>query len=257
MPFLLKEIQEVLYRKNGDVLLYAGENWPFWGEATEAFRSQIKKKLKGTKLVRGVFLLMDSLVGECAEDYVILCQPDCSLCCHRMPMCTTLEMQLIAEYLKSKPQEHAAPVLSEAMTKAVGYESLVSAHNHKRRITAPGEETDGQFEFTDPCPFLGEHALCEIYPVRPIDCRVVRATGMACVQVPAPERRFLKFVLDQIACDIISQEEQRIFGGLCVAPMANWLNSKEFQKILFGTTDLDPMDRELCPALEEAFQHMF
>lgn len=228
---LLQEFEVLLYGPFGELVKITEESSQLYEKAKEEFRKLIGKKVKGVRLVRAVFALMDNLAREYAKNKDVACKPGCAYCCFQMVCCTTIEMQLIAEWLKSRPRERTLGILQSAWEKAVPMQKYLNELQEERKPETwkeIGDELRKQ-HLMRPCPFLDEkELLCNIYPVRPTDCRGAYVIGMSCGTTGWTRSKLPKTFFAQAACDIISKEDMRIRGIMQVIPLFSWVLLPEF-----------------------------
>ncbi len=234
---LLQEFEVLIYGPFGELAKITEESSQLYEKAKEEFRRLIGKKAKGVRLVRAVFALMDKLAGEYAKNKDIACRPGCAHCCFQMVCCTTIEMQLITGWLKSRPWERTLNILQSAWKKATPMQTYLNELQKEKRPEIweeIGDELRKQ-HLMEPCPFLDEEKfLCNIYPVRPTDCRGAYVIGMPCGTTGWTESKLPKTFFAQAACDIISDEDRRISGVMQVIPLFSWVLLPEFTRIFSG-----------------------
>jgi len=105
------------------------------------------------------------------ERFPLACQKGCAACCTQSVIMTSLEGEVILDFIKIKGREkwlleklaQAAPGKSKA---AITMNQFAEACLNHREID---EDTSGSWDFT-PCVFL-EESSCLIYEVRPFGCR--------------------------------------------------------------------------------------
>ena len=199
-------------------------------KAKRDFTGRLNTSLRGKELVREIFYLIDHLTAEYLKNHEISCRAGCSYCCRQLVFCTTLEMELIVDYLNSIPKARKRAVLHKAKAKA---HKFYQKNSEQLRNTSNWEHLAGFLSSTFrgvPCIFLKD-GKCSIYPVRPIDCRIAK-TADACgfKKIMEVEPQSLRLFCDQVASDLIMEEEERCSGAMQVVPLIGWLISEQFRE---------------------------
>jgi len=220
-----------------------------YDRAREIFLSRLDAAATGKEKVRNIFSLVDELIAEFLETNQVACHCGCSTCCYQLICCTTLEMELIVDYLASLSREARRNI-----TKRVNKEALWLDNTVRRLKALSSGGLSSRWEVLAagplraiyygkrPCPFLNSLGECGIYPVRPIDCRIARSQDPNCgsrmdVDVPGegPEETIfeepeaVRFYLDQVASDLVMEEEEREKGAMQVVPLQAWTLTPEFR----------------------------
>lgn len=211
-------------------------------EAKEGFSHRLDSSLKGRELVKNIYALVDELTLEFLKDNQITCHRGCAWCCKQLVCCTTLEMELIVDYLKSLPRKPRRVIIQKVRKEALWLEKL----HRKIEANSPSglpkrwellAEPLKEAHLGWPCPFLNSMNSCSIYPVRTIDCRTAKTDDHCCgktVEETLEERpQGIKLFFDQIASDLIMEEEERIYGKMQVVPLAAWPLTPNFSKFFF------------------------
>lgn len=219
----------------------------FYDKARGEFLEKLGESESGVTLVRSVFRLMDELTEEYLKENEISCHQGCSWCCYQLVCCTTLEMELIIDYINSLPKTSRRSIKQRTRKDALSFyryfqENSKSLLRHSL-LTGIGierwENVGPALRKTyreRPCIFL-DGGLCSIYPARPIDCRIAKTRDGICgtrakiwTKRPEPIRLFF----DQIASDLITREEEKVYGGLQVVPLVGWPISEKFYPFFFS-----------------------
>lgn len=116
-----------------------------------------------------------SLYDEILKEYSFSCQKGCSSCCTRNVTVTSLESDLVCEYILAERVND----FSEALRKSASLPRFIpktTANGFASIIMSGGEEPE---EFIDPswkpCPFLDTSGVCGIYAARPFHCRCMHS----------------------------------------------------------------------------------
>jgi len=76
------------------------------------------------------------------------------------------------------------------------------------------------------CPYLGLDKKCDIYPVRPINCRIAKTKnrcGIYETEEDITKRpKEIKLFLDQVAINLIIAEQRRMTNDSTQKPLADW-----------------------------------
>ncbi|MBF0452706.1 MAG: hypothetical protein HQK75_18530 [Candidatus Magnetomorum sp.] len=127
--------------------------------------------LNKKEILKKLYTLFDQQV----ESWDIACKRSCSVCCTDRIWMTTLEGQLIVEYLQSNNMLNLLDSMNIMLPKnryhpktTINREAVLSVQNE----SVPEPDEDNTFS---PCPFLTNHE-CPIYPVRPMGCRAMVST---------------------------------------------------------------------------------
>ncbi len=205
--------------------------------AKEQFLRRLKKgkqKLnKGKGLVLNIFKEVDQLTRQYLKNNTIACRAGCPWCCLQLVCCTTLEMQLIISHLKSLPRKQRKKIREKVAQIAKNFYDknsvILGGHGRWEEVG----EFLRQAHHGLPCVFLADNKNCSIYPVRPIDCRSARAKMQCGPQTEEVDLGSVKFYFDQIASDLIMQEEEKRFGQLQVVPLIGWPLTENFYNFFF------------------------
>jgi Fe-S-cluster containining protein len=161
-----------------------------------------------------------AIFAEESASIDFVCQAGCATCCTRSVSLTTVEGQLIIEFLretgKNLPNLPEDQVILRPALTTNGWASLCLAG----REVEPEAETSWLFE---PCFFL-LNGLCTIYPVRPFACRSLGSTVICGYSEVAEAPEW--FVTLAIVTNQILEDLDR--GGWWgnMADILSYLNSK-------------------------------
>lgn len=206
---------------------------PLYKEAKEEFISQLDCSLTGIARIKAIYELVDALTDQYLENNSITCQQGCSWCCYQLVCCTKLEMELILEYFQTLPRSKWVIIKREANKAGRKYRGFYrSSTGQSGFLVIPGE-IDGpmrSFYRGKPCMYL-KRGKCLIYPVRPIDCRKVKAISEGCGPIKGREivsPKGINLFVDQVASDLIMEEEKRTCGQLRIVALPAWSVSNDF-----------------------------
>lgn len=122
------------------------------------------------------------------ERFPLVCQKGCADCCTQSVTMTSLEGEMILDFVKRRHREKwLIAKLAQAYPgnnrTTVTTNQFAGACLNQQEVD---EDTLGSWDFT-PCVFL-EHAICSIYEVRPFGCRsfgsVVRCAADRSAEMP-------------------------------------------------------------------------
>lgn len=192
----------------------------------------------GTDLIKQVGSTVDKLLNKYLEDHTISCKKGCSLCCKQLICCTRLEIELILEYinnnmLKAVKKEIKKKLRKEAIRFATWTSNnLGDVQNHSLISDPIRAQYHGK-----PCVFLHRN-MCRIYPVRPVICRVTKVDDDGCGK-PVPlgsdyeGQKPLKLFYDQVAVELIRNEEKRLYKEIKMLPVVAWPLIQPIKKYFF------------------------
>lgn len=197
-----------------------------------------------------IFQLMDELTAEyylqdAAKD--IVCR-ECrgGWCCMQLVCCTTLEMLVIQDYLAGLPRETKRGISRRVRKHALKFSKL-----HQATFGIFGGFINGpplqqmlrtkklmEHYYEKPCPYLNSAKRCSIYPARPLDCRIAKTRDKICgpaTECVAQNRKIklVRLMFEQVATNLLMDEEMRIFGQPTMVPLAAWPLFEPFRKMFF------------------------
>lgn len=116
-----------------------------------------------------------AIFDQQAKSWTIACKKSCSDCCTDRIWMTSLEGQLIIDYLKSQSMLALLDKITQSPVQkryhpktTTNMEAILSVDD----APIPDPENDNSFQT---CPFLTNNE-CPIYPVRPMGCRTMVST---------------------------------------------------------------------------------
>ncbi len=114
------------------------------------------------------------------------CAPRCSFCCHRQIPASGPEVELVARFIRQQAPEKQAQLRDRVEATASAIRSIVDPAQlaaHAEQTIAGLTVLSGALQSAHPelkCPFVENgsgRALCLIYEVRPLECRLHYAMG--------------------------------------------------------------------------------
>lgn len=121
------------------------------------------------------------------ETTILACSGKCNKCCYQLVTCSRTEYKLIDEYLTTnKLFGLIANRESKLISKWKEYK-YINYNEFKYNPTKPLIDYEGK-----KCIFLNRFGLCDIYPVRPMNCRTVTSTKK-CNSLYEPEATRFRF----------------------------------------------------------------
>jgi len=221
------------------------EEKTIYDKAKVEFLERLREHKRGVALVGDIFRLMDELTEEYLEENEITCHRGCSWCCYQLVCCTTLEMELIIDYISLRPKPIRRSIKQKAKKDALDFyryyqRNILASSSSLAMVSIERWEDVGpalrKAHRERPCIFLDKD-LCSIYPVRPVDCRSAKTKDKICgtrIKIETEGTKQTRLFSDQIASDLITYEEERIYGKLQVVPLIGWPISEEFYSFFFS-----------------------
>jgi len=208
----------------------------------EILLSRLDPVATGKEKVANIFSLVDELIAEFLEKNKITCHRGCSTCCHQLVWCTTLEMELIVWHLEFLPRESKRSIVQRVNKEARWLDKFVRklySGSLPSRWELLVEPLSAAYSGKRQCSFLNSTSACSIYPVRPIDCRIARSQDSRCgSRINTPEVKpgevvvevvkDLVFFFDQVASDLLMEEEEEVYGAMQLVPLPAWALTPTF-----------------------------
>ena len=118
---------------------------------------------------RSIDGLIESFTGRCQREGLrVDCKKGCAWCCSQAVLISTHELMYLFAWMENN------------LTPA-GIEKIRKRAEDKNKLTA-GMNAMEFLHFVHPCPFL-EEGVCQIYPVRPMACRIYLSSDEnSCIQ---------------------------------------------------------------------------
>ena len=144
-----------------------------------------------------------------ARKLPLKCEKGCATCCSVNVKTTSVEGELIYDYIKDTKREQW---FAEKLNGVVGTESLKRTTNGFAAICLAGEDVSE----VDPvgggqCPFLVE-AMCLIYPVRPFSCRCF-VSQISCQKQDTAEVEQIVLTASTVIMQLLEHVAQREYWG--------------------------------------------
>lgn len=137
------------------------------------------------------------------KDYFLACKPGCSLCCTQRIFSTSIEAYYLLEGLTEEMVNKILVIKNYPRPKMTHNQILLS---YKQGLEPPLENFYSPLE---PCPFLTERNLCQVYERRPVMCRIM-ASVVPCDRGSAELPPFL-FQVSTIALQLVENID---LGGI-------------------------------------------
>jgi len=144
-------------------------------------------------------------------------------------------MVLIIGYIKRLLKPRRRAIKKQVKKAALNFNRFFQSHKYEFGIPNPSRWEDigpelRAMHLGKPCLYLDKQC-CSIYPVRPLDFRSARATKKCGFQ--GDRKRFnidfgVKLYLDQVAANLVFEEEKRINKQLSLVPLIGWPISEQF-----------------------------
>ena len=191
------------------------------------FGQLVQKKIEeegDVSLIRAVFQVYTTLWNEERKNQIFSCNRGCCKCCYQLVTCTELEIDEIRRFITLLPKKSRRQITAK-FKKFAGkwFKYYEKNQNHmKINMLKPIKDWLGK-----PCVFLDEtKGMCQIYPVRPIDCRTYYS------HTKCKNRNDLNGVvrhfydIDKVVNDYVLDMQNEHKGILAVTPILHWLNLK-------------------------------
>lgn len=225
-------------------------------KAKQEFIEMLGEPKMGFEFVAQVFEVMDCLFQQYTENNLIACKLGCSACCLQSVSCTGIEMELIRNHILSLPRAQRRQMFKKLKSEAIKFHKY-----YKRELGDFSKKTLKRWEdiarplkerhLGVPCLYLSPKGACLIYKVRPWNCRIAW-TKTSCKErqneVFLPDRFTLegdkgqaiyllqneeKLIFEEVAIELIEQEQIRVFGNFEMVPLEAWPVTQTFSKFFF------------------------
>jgi Fe-S-cluster containining protein len=187
------------------------------------FRRAVSQKMErdGISFVLAVYRTLDEFLEQEIRNSGIslACKRGCSLCCFQLVTCTEIEMNEIVSFVKNMTRKNRRQL--EKRLKKFG-QKWAEYYRAKKIILEINPFQIYDDYWGKPCPFLNPTSgICDIYPVRIIDCRTFSSLTQ-CTEDLKEAQRF-RFPPEKWANNMIMEEQERKNGMLATVPVHNWL----------------------------------
>ena len=200
----------------------------------EYFLEKLDCNKGGTDLIKSIYALLDELTAEFLKENPVSCRPGCAWCCQQLVCCTTLEMEVIIEYLESLPRPARRQITKQAKKESLKFKKFYENNDFGGKRLEKIAPDLREFHYLRPCLYLSEKKMCHIYRPRPIDCRIAKTKGFCGHRKEGEEKpKSIRLFLDQVASDLIMEEEKKIYGKLEVVPLIMWPLTGKFAEFFF------------------------
>lgn len=207
------------------------------GITKQKFRAAVARKMskKNSTFVLAVYKTFDEFLDREIEKtgVTLACGKGCSGCCYQMVTCTEWEIAEVLKFLKTCEKRVRQKLLWEIRKGIKKWKKYF-----KRRVDFLERRPFQVFVDWNnkPCVFLNTiEGVCNIYPVRIMDCRTsssltpcgsgVKAHIPCELDWPGPGR--MRFQCEIWANNMILDEEKKESGRITVSPILHWLSIKE------------------------------
>lgn len=230
------EVEEKLWKKKRE----EGELLAKQGITKKKFRIAVKKKMARKKIsfTLAVYQTFDEFLEKEIEKtgVVLACKKGCSDCCYQMITCTEMEIDEIIKFIRESRKEIRRKLMWEVTKGVRNWKRYLEkkAAILRRNSFQALKDWDGR-----PCPFLNrKEGICNIYPVRIIDCRTSSSltphcgSGKKC-RIPCelnwqgPGR--FRFQCEGWANQMILEEQERKFGHVAPFSILEALSLREME----------------------------
>lgn len=142
------------------------------GITKQGFHDTVAQKMDENNLsfIKATYETFDEFFQKEAEasDITLACKKGCSQCCHTLVTATEEEVDEIVRYVNFMPWSNKRALVKKIATISKEWVDYYKKNQFriKRSPLAYIKDYDKK-----PCVFLGEDGACEVYPVRPVNCR--------------------------------------------------------------------------------------
>lgn len=209
------------------------------GLTRELFLLAIEEKIEKEKqpFILAVYQTLNIFVGKEREitGVALACKKGCAVCCSSTFLtCTEMEMDVVIRFIDGLPRQNRIPMLRKIKGSMREWRDYYTKNELALKINPFQVYND----WRKPCCFLNtEGGYCEIYDVRPIDCRTY-ASLTPChpkMETHIPSTLYwqgvgrLRFQAERWANNLILDEQKRKIGHMNVVPILHWflLKGKE------------------------------
>jgi Fe-S-cluster containining protein len=186
------------------------------------FRYSVEQKVeRDISFVLAVYQTLDKFLAEEIENSgtFLACKKSCSACCYQMVTCTKPEMKEIVIFVKNMTRENRRRL--KKRLKKFG-EKWQKYFKNKKAILEINPFQSYDDYWGKPCPFLNPNTgACDIYPVRPIDCRTYSSVKQCTSGLKEPMR--FRFWCEKLANNMIMEEQERIANKFFTVAVHNWI----------------------------------
>jgi Fe-S-cluster containining protein len=192
------------------------------------FEAAVEKKIReGLSFVSAVYQGLDEDVARQIEreGLALACQQGCNFCCHLLVSCTQIEWDEIASFIRKLPRPKRRGMAKRYYRLVEKWRSYYERQGRPRVTFSSGYILNQNQDWEGrPCAFLNSRGGCDIYPVRPIDCRILTSTTRCTSWHQKGAKRF-RFESEIWANQMILDKQGEL-GRQTVTPLLHWLLAK-------------------------------
>lgn len=207
------------------------------GLTRDSFIQMVKEKIENEKqpFIIAVYQTLNSFVEKEKEitGVVLACKKGCAICCSSTFLtCTEMEIDMIIDFINGLPRESRIPLLRKIKSSIRKWQDYYTKNEFLLSINPFQVYQDWQ----KPCCFLNvEGGYCEIYEVRPIDCRTYTSLTPCYpkMETHAPSTLYwqgvgrFRFQSERWANNLILEEQKMKVGYVAITPILHWLLVKK------------------------------
>lgn len=144
---------------------------------------------------------------------MLACQKGCAACCQQLVACTKLEWEPIEKYIKENGLKKTILMREmDAIKRWLDYRKANLAAFRDDPTKALREHRGVK------CVFLNRENGCDVYPVRPMNCRVISSTTR-CVGLKNPNCARFRWNFERALMETIWQSGQSMMINDCFLAM--------------------------------------
>jgi len=204
-------------------------------EIEAEFQAKLSGQKSGADLVQEIYDCIDEINRDYYNSHSLACHRGCGFCCRQLICCTALEMELIVKFIRSRPRAIGRVLMKQMKKEALWLNRQMISASGKFAISC-GQQLQffARIYQGRVCPFLSQEQVCLIYPARPIDCRIAKADHPCSEGVSKKDSLGIRLIADQVASNLIMDEDKRINRKMQLSPLANWAASPKFYRTFLG-----------------------
>lgn len=192
------------------------------------FEAAVREKMRrrNISLVRAMYEVFDQWMENAIQQGKVrfACHKGCGQCCYQMVTCTQLEWHEIETYLKTI-KVGRKDLICRLLAAQKSWRRYCVEHTN---ILATHSLEVYRDWFKKPCPFLNQKGSCDIYPVRPIDCRTTHAYTRC---TDPGNQNIVRFVFDwELYPNNWILEEQARRGVAATTPLLHCIHLLKIKK---------------------------
>jgi len=183
------------------------------------------KHSQGLPFVLALYQVMDELsaLARPSIQPPLACCATCSFCCHQMVTCTKMEWRVIHEYLIGNG------LLRKLVQRLrAGVERWLKYYSSNRGALEQNPFKLHADHKGQACIYLNQKGCCDIYPVRPMDCRIWVSTIKCGPGVTSGARRAIHPWEEWANSWLLEENARSTNQGKSVTPLPHWLATIKF-----------------------------